>query len=447
MKILVVDDEKSIRVALTDELKDAGYDVASCSSGEEALNLLPAGSFDLVITDLIMGAVSGLDLLAFIKKERISAEVLLITAHATVETAREALKNGAIDYVCKPFEIDSLLHIVRGVKETIRLKRENEDLKSRLIERHRFHTIIGRSSAMQKVFELLQVVSETDKTVLVAGETGTGKEIVAEAIHYNGQRRDRPFISVSCAALSQGLLESELFGHEKGAFTGAIKEKKGRFELAHTGTLFLDEIDDIPLDFQVKLLRVIQDGSFERVGSEVTRRVDTRIIAATKRDLWELVEEGKFRRDLYYRLNVIQILLPPLRDRKEDIPLLVEHFLKKYASGRTIEISSEIMELFMQFNWDGNVRELEHMVERMVLLAKDGTVDKNSLSPKIRDYVSKTTEFVFDKMKLPDYLFDMEKRILEEELRRSLGSKTKAAETLGVPLPTLKSKLKKFGLS
>jgi DNA-binding NtrC family response regulator len=447
MKILVVDDEKSIRVALTDELEEAGYDVTPCASGEEALALLPTASFDLVITDLIMGATSGLDLLDFIKGNGIPSEVLLITAHATVETARDALKKGAIDYVCKPFEIDGLLHIIRGVRETIRLKRENEELKSRLIERHRFHNIIGRSPVMQRVFDLLQVVSETDKTVLVAGETGTGKDLVAEAIHYNGPRRDRPFISVSCAALSQGLLESELFGHEKGSFTGAIKEKKGRFELAHTGTLFLDEIDDIPLDFQVKLLRVIQDGSFERVGSEVSRRVDTRIIAATKHDLWELVEEGRFRRDLYYRLNVIQIILPPLRERKEDIPLLIEHFLKKYAPGRTIDISPEIMELFMQFNWDGNVRELEHMIERMVLLAKDGTVDKNALSPKIRDYVSSNTEFVFERMKLPDYLFDMEKRILEEGLRRSLGSKTKAADTLGVPLPTLKSKLKKFGLS
>jgi DNA-binding NtrC family response regulator len=447
MKILIVDDEKSIRVALTDELKDAGYDITPAASGEEAIELLSSGGFDLVITDLIMGKKSGLDLLDFVKARHINSEVLLITAHATVETARDALKKGAIDYICKPFEIDNLLHIIRGVKETVRLKRENEELKLRLFERFRFHNIIGKSPEMQKVFDMLQVVSDSDKTVLIAGETGTGKDLAAEAIHYNGPRRDKPFISVSCAALSEGLLESELFGHERGSFTGAIKEKKGRFELAHGGTLFLDEVDDIPLDLQIKLLRFIQSGSFERVGSEETRHVDVRIIAATKRDLWELVEQGKFRSDLYYRINVIQILLPPLRERKDDIPLLVEHFLKKFAPDRVIEISPEIMELFLQFNWDGNVRELEHTIERLVLLAKNGAVDKNALSPKILDFVSRGTEFEFGTLKLPEYLYNVEQKILLEGLRRSLGSKTKAAETLGIPLPTLKSKLKKFGVS
>jgi transcriptional regulator with PAS, ATPase and Fis domain len=300
---------------------------------------------------------------------------------------------------------------------------------------------------MQKVFDLISAVSDSQNTVLIAGETGTGKELAAEAIHYNGARREKPFISVSCAALSKSLLESELFGHEKGSFTGALKEKKGRFELADGGTLFLDEVDDIPLDFQVKLLRVIQSGMFERVGSEATQHADVRIIAATKRDLWELVEEGTFRRDLYYRLNVIQILLPPLRQRTDDIPLLVDHFLKKYAPGREITISPEIMELFLQFNWDGNVRELEHTIERLVLLSKDGAVDKNSLSPKILAFASSGSAFAFERMKLPEYLYNIEKEILKEGLQRSLGSKTKTSELLGIPLPTLKSKIKKFDLS
>lgn len=447
MKILIVDDEKSIRIALADELREAGYEVTAADSGEAALLLLEKSSFDLVITDLIMGKISGLELLAHIKQKMPSTEVLLITAHATVETARDALKNGAIDYLCKPFEVDTLLHIIRTVKETIRLKRENEELKSRLFERHSFHNIIGKSAPMQKVFELISAVADSQNTVLIAGETGTGKELVAEAIHYNGARREKPFISVSCAALSKSLLESELFGHEKGSFTGALKEKKGRFELADGGTLFLDEVDDIPLDFQVKLLRVIQSGTFERVGSEETLRADVRIIAATKRDLWELVEEGSFRRDLYYRLNVIQIVLPPLRQRIDDIPILVEHFLKKYAPGRKIAISPEIMELFLQFNWDGNVRELEHTVERLVLLSKDGAVDKNALSPKILEFAASGTAFAFERMKLPEYLYNIEKEVLKEGLRRSLGSKTKTSELLGIPLPTLKSKIKKFDIA
>jgi DNA-binding NtrC family response regulator len=444
MKILIVDDEKSIRIALADELRDAGYEVVAAESGEAALALLESDFFDLVITDLIMGKLSGLDLLAHIKKRKPAPEVLLITAHATVETARDALKNGAIDYLCKPFEVDTLLHIIRGVRETIRLKRENEELKSRLFKRHCFHTIIGKSAPMQKVFDLISTVADSQNTVLIAGETGTGKDLVAEAIHYNGARREKPFISVSCAALSKSLLESELFGHEKGSFTGALKEKKGRFELADNGTLFLDEVDDIPLDFQVKLLRVLQSGMFERVGSEKSLHADVRIIAATKRDLWELVEEGTFRRDLYYRLNVIQILLPPLRQRTDDIPVLVDHFLKKYAPGRTITISPEIMELFLKFNWDGNVRELEHTVERLVLLSKDGAIDKSMLSPKILEFGSSGSAFVYERMKLPEHLYNIEKEILKEGLRRSLGSKAKTSQLLGIPLPTLKSKIKKF---
>lgn len=446
MKILVADDEKSIRVALTDELKDAGYEVTAAESGEEALRLLQMWAFDLVITDLIMGKVSGLDILNYTREHKPNTEVMLITAHATVETARDALKSGAFDYITKPFEVETLLHIIRGVKETIRLKRENEELKLRLHERHRFQNIIGKSAPMQKVFDLIQAVSDSENTVLISGETGTGKEVVAEAIHYNGPRRDKPFVSVSCAALSKDLLESELFGHEKGAFTGAVKEKRGRFELANGGTLFLDEVDDIPIDFQVKLLRVIQSGAFERVGSEETLHTNNRIIAATKRDLWELVSEGKFRSDLYYRLNVIQIVLPPLRNRKDDIPLFVEHFLKKYAPGKDITISPEIMELFMQFDWHGNVRELEHTIERLVLLAKNGSVDKGDLSPRIRDFTANRCEFVFERMQLPEYLYNIEKEILIEGLRRCLGKKSKAAEMLGIPLPTMKSKVAKFGI-
>jgi DNA-binding NtrC family response regulator len=446
MKILVVDDEKSLRVALMDELTEAGYEAEAAVSGEDAMALLAAKDYDLVITDLIMGKTSGIDLLNFIKARDKGAEVLLITAHATVETAREALKKGALDYFTKPFEIESLLHLIKSVKESIRLKHENEELKSRLVERNAFKNIIGKSPAMQKLFQLLELVTENENTVLITGETGTGKDLLARAVHYNGPRKDGPFVTVSCAALSRELLESELFGHEKGSFTGAVREQKGRFEMADGGTIFLDDVDDIPMEIQVKLLRFIESAVFERVGSGETHKLDVRIIAATKRDLRGLVEEGKFRRDLFYRLNVIQIRLPPLRERKEDIPLLIGHFLKKYAPGKTVDLSAEIREILVQYDWDGNVRELEHTIERLVILGKDGMVDRSTLTPKIRDFSSGYPHFSFGRMKLPDYLADIEKQVLRDGLSQSYGSKTKTAETLGIPLPTLKSKLKKYGM-
>jgi two-component system response regulator AtoC len=442
LRILIADDEKSLRIPLANELQEVGFQVASAASGEEAWDLFGKADYDLVISDLVMDKMSGMDLLALIKERRPACEVIIMTAFATVETAKEALKQGALDYICKPFDPESITHLIRSVRETIRLKQENRALKTRLKEFHPFHRIIGKSDAIQRVFEMMETVKNADSTLLLFGETGTGKSAIAEAIHQHGQRRKNPFISVSCSALSPLLIESELFGHEKGSFTGAVRDRKGRFELAHTGTLFLDDIDDIPLETQVKLLQFIQTGEFERVGGERSRLTDVRIIAATKRDLFELAEKGKFRRDLYYRLNVMQIYIPPLRERKEDIPLLVSHFLEKYSPDRPLAVSPEIMECLLQYDWDGNVRELEHAVERIVLLAQNGVVEKSALPGRILNFQPGNEYFKLGAIPLPDFFHNLEKRIITESLDKMMGNKAKTAELLGIPLPTLKSKIR-----
>ncbi|RMI16969.1 MAG: sigma-54-dependent Fis family transcriptional regulator [Calditrichaeota bacterium] len=447
MKLLVVDDEKSVRVALADELEEAGYLVETAVSGEEAIQWLQREEFDLVICDLVLDGISGEEVLDYILSHTPQTRFLLITANATLESAIKILKKGAIDYICKPFDVEHLLKIISNVEESIRLRKENEALRAQLYQRHQFSNIIGKSPAMQKVFGLLDTVCETDVTVLLIGDTGTGKGLIAETIHYNSPRREKPFVTVSCAALSQELLESELFGHEKGAFTGALRQKKGRFELADGGTLFLDEVDDIPLETQVKLLQVIESGRFERVGGEQTLQVDVRIIAATKKDLQEEMEAGRFRRDLFYRLNVMPIYIPPLRERREDIPLLVEHFLKKYSPDRPLKLSPEIMDLLLEYEWDGNVRELENVIERLVVLGQQGYVDKSFLPQNILNLRKQRPVFEWGKITLPEFLHQMEREILEEALRRCDGSKIRMAEELGIPLPTLKSKLKKYHLS
>jgi DNA-binding NtrC family response regulator len=445
MRILIVEDEKSLRIALADELRDAGYEVVDAPSGEEALPKIKAAFFDLVVTDLVMDRMSGLELLKAGKEASPGTEFILITAHATVQTAVDALKAGAIDYLTKPFAVNDLMHVITNVRETIRLKRENIELRARLGERSGFHRIIGQSDAMQKVFEILDVVAGNDATVLVCGETGTGKQLAAEAIHYCGSRRDRPFITVSCASLSRDVLESELFGHEKGAFTGAVKEKRGRFELAHTGTLFLDDVDDIPLETQVKLLQVLEAGKFERVGGESTLSVDVRLIASSKLDLETMVREGRFRKDLFYRLNVIQVRLPPLRERIGDIPLLADHFLKLYSPARALALSPEIMERLLDHRWEGNVRELKHVIERLVILARDGAISDDHLPGDLKKIPPGAgLRFEPGSRPLPDFLFDVERDALIQALTRCNGSKSKAAELLGIPLPTLKSKCEKF---
>jgi len=372
--VLVVDDEPNIRRVVQAALAKDGYEVMTAENGKTALDAVSTNSeLDVIISDLIMPDMNGVELLEAARQINPSVSVIMITAHGTIKSAVDAMRLGAFDYITKPFDLDELKVIVRRAVERRQLINENLTLKQQLKTRYKFDNIVGQSSAMQEVFRLVERVANSRASVLIRGESGTGKELIARAIHYNSSRAQKPFVPVACVALSEQLLESELFGHEKGAFTGAISQKPGRFEMAHMGTLFLDEIGDIPGQVQMKLLRVIQEREFERVGGLKTIKVDVRLITATNQDLEKAVKEGKFREDLYYRLQVVQIYLPPLRDRMEDVPLLVEHFIEKYAkeNGKSIKYASpEALEAMMKYKWPGNVRELENAVERAVVLAE-----------------------------------------------------------------------------
>ncbi len=446
MNILIAEDEKSLRLALQDELQEAGYNVDVAPNGEEAIQKLGAQDFDLVVCDLVMDGAGGKEVLEYIKTNRPATSFVLMTAHATIQSAIEILKIGAVDYLRKPFEIEQLMGIIRQVKETIRLRKEQGETFEQWEGCRSFGNLIGRSKAMHESFDMAAIVANADSTVMIIGETGTGKNVMAEAIHYDSQRRNHPFIMVSCASLSRELLESELFGHEKGAFTGSIRQKKGRFELAHKGTLFLDEVDDIPMETQVRLLNFTQTGNFERVGGEATIHANVRIIAATKKDLVKQVDKGLFRQDLFYRLNVLQIRIPPLRERVGDIPLLVDHFLRKYSPERKLNVSPEIMDILKKHTWDGNVRELEHVIERLVLLNRDGTIERSALPLNIIDAAGRVPGFGWGQASLHEYLDQLEDRLLRDALAKCRGNKRDTAALLKIPLPTLKSKLLKFHL-
>jgi len=371
--LLIVDDEPNIRRVLTAVFEKAGYRVLTAENGRKALDVVSSEpDVNVMICDLIMPDLNGVEVLKSAKEINPQLSVVMITAHGTIKTAVDAMKLGAFDYITKPFDMDEIKLVVKNAAERSELLEENIHLKQELKSRYSFEGIIGSSSKMQEVFKIVERVANSNATVLIRGESGTGKELIARAIHYNSPRAARPFIAVSCAALPETLLESELFGYEKGAFTGAVGQKAGRFELAHQGTLFLDEVPEISPPVQVKLLRVLQEREFERVGGTKTIKVDVRLIAATNRDLEQLVAEGHFRPDLYYRLQVIQVFLPPLRERTEDIPLLVQHFIEKYnkENGKFVKgATDETMELLMKYRWPGNVRELENVIERGVVLA------------------------------------------------------------------------------
>lgn len=370
--VLIVDDEPNIRRVMEAVFTKAGYQVFTAESGKKALDILSTEvDLDVMLCDLVMPDMSGVDVLKAAKEINPRLSIVMITAHGTIKTAVDAMKFGAFDYITKPFEIDEIKLVVKNAVERSKLLGENIQLKQELASRYRFDEIVGSSGKMQEVYKIIERVADSSATILVRGESGTGKELVARAIHFNSSRKSNPFIAVSCAALPETLLESELFGHEKGAFTGAVGQKAGRFELAHKGTLFLDEIPELSPAMQVKLLRVLQGREFERVGGTKTVRVDVRLIAATNRDLEQAVADGTFRTDLYYRLQVIQIFIPPLRERKEDIPALVEHFIGKFnkQNGKNIRfLNPEALDLFMKYNWPGNVRELENAIERGVVL-------------------------------------------------------------------------------
>jgi two-component system response regulator PilR (NtrC family) len=453
-RILVVDDERSMRELLAIVLRREGYEVLLAENGRAAIELLEREPVDLLISDIKMPDLSGVEVLRAAKKIDQDILGIMITAFASTETAVEAMRLGACDYLSKPFDIDLLKMKVREKIENRQLKQENLLLKRTLGLTHQFSNIIGRSESMLAVFKMIETVARTNSTILLSGESGTGKGLVAQAVHFHSLRRDKPMVSLNCGALPENLLESELFGHMRGAFTGADSNKKGLLEVAERGTVFLDEIGEMSAVLQVKLLRVLQERRFRRVGGLEEQQADIRVIAATNQDLTRLVAEGRFREDLFYRINVIPISLPPLRERREDIGLLAEHFLAKYNEqmGKEIAgISRESMALLMEHDWPGNIRELENVVERAVALEATPTILPDSLPPSIRSDVPRPGSGTVDA--LPDAGFDLEAHVKEiergyiaEALKRAGGVQVKAAELLGMSFRSFRYYVKKYNL-
>jgi DNA-binding NtrC family response regulator len=450
--ILIVDDETEFRNAIVAYLSGEGYHVQAASSGEEGLELLKTVPFDILLTDMKLPGIDGTAVLQGGLALYPELICIIITGYGTVESAVEAMKKGAYDYIAKPFQLLEISHVLRQALEKRRLREENAYLKTQLKEKYKIESIIGNSKGMQEIFQLVETISATNSTVLITGETGTGKELIARAIHYNSQRKDQKIVSINCGAIPETLLESELFGHVKGAFTGAHQTRIGRFEQADKGTIFLDEIGNMSPSLQVKLLRVLQEREFERVGGSETIKVDVRIIAATSASLKEMVEQNLFRSDLYYRLNVIPIQLPPLRERREDIPLLARHFVKKFCGNvETKTVSQDAMKMLMSYSWPGNIRQLENAVERAVaLLGLRNIILPSDLPREVQN--SKENFFLSD-IFIPDEGIDLNDRIavLERELimqslERTGGNKNQAAKLLNLKRTTLIEKLRRFHL-
>ena len=453
--VLVVDDEKSICDLLSIVLKKDGYGVKVAQDGFSAAKLIRENDFDVVITDIQMPRSNGLDVLDAVNKMRPHTPVVMMTAYATAETAVEAMKKGAYDYISKPFNIEDVQLIVKNAVEKKRLADENTYLKSALSSQYQFANIIGKSPKMRQLFDYISKVSNSSATVLITGESGTGKELVAKALHFNSSRRNHKFVSINCGAMPENLLESELFGHEKGAFTSADSLKIGLLETADKGTFFFDEVYEAPLSIQVKLLRVLQEREFTRVGGTKTIKVDLRIIAATNRDMAEGVKNKTFRQDLFYRLNVIPIRIPPLRERKEDIAQLVEHFINKFNSEHKQDdkirgIDSEAMALLEKFDWPGNVRELENAVERAVVLEMTDMIKPGSLPEEVTDRLSQPlsgVSFMGDsEMDLEKTLEQIEKDLLKEALTYTDGVINKAADRLNLSFRSMRYRVKKHRL-
>jgi nitrogen regulation protein NR(I) len=455
-RILVVDDEESIRELLKDFLESKGYEVAIAADGESGLKMLREDKFDLMLMDVMMPGMSGLDVLRETAAEKVEVPVIMMTAYASVQTAVEAMKLGAYDYITKPFVLEDILHAIKRALDVSRLQQENYRLKKELRKKFSYDRIVGKSSQIQNVKSFIDKIADTDSTVLITGESGTGKELVAKTIHYNSLRSKKPFVPLNCAAIPKDILESELFGHEKGAFTGAINTRIGRFELADNGTLFLDEIGDLAPALQVKLLRVLQEKEFERVGGIKTIKVDVRIVAATNRDLEKAVKEGAFREDLYYRLNVIPLHLPPLRKMKEDIPLLLEHFINTISRKKKKvppRLSGEVMTHLVNYRWPGNVRELENLVERLIILKEGDIITPDDLPERMREVKvaprpdAGGKKLSSDGIDLNHMLEEIENNMILQALEISKGVKSKAASLLGLNRTTLIEKMKKKAIS
>lgn len=450
--ILIVEDEKSMREVLRMLLEGEHYEVTTAADGLEGLSCIEKDIYDLVITDMKMPKADGLAVLGKVKELSPETIVIMITAFGTTETAIEAMKLGAYDYISKPFNIDEIRLIVRKALEKKRLSEELTLLREKVESTYSLENIIGQSPGMQELFKIVPKIAQSSSNVLILGESGSGKELIAAALHTLSQRKEKNFVTINCAAFPEGLLESELFGHMKGSFTGAMYNKQGLFEIADDGSVLLDEIAEMPSSLQAKLLRVLENGIFRRIGGTTDIKVDIRVISATNKNLREEIAAGRFREDLFYRLNVIPITIPPLRDRKEDIPLLVDHFLKKTAVGASKKFAPEAMKLLMDYSWKGNVRELENVVERVVLLAERAEIQPSDLPSEIRpsnlpaEITGYAPEFTGARVDIDQIISDMEKKYLLTALNKAGGVKTEAAKLLNLTFRSFRHRLQKYGI-
>ncbi len=452
-KILLLDDSPEILETLSEHFTSEGYDITATSDGASGISLIEKNFYDLILTDFKMPGADGMEVLKYVKEHSPDSICIILTGYGTIRNAVEAIKSGAFDYLTKPVKLDEIAITLNRALEYRNLKRENTNLRNQLKRKYQFKNIIGESPAMQDVFETVEKVADTDSTVLILGESGTGKELIARALHYNSYRKEGPFVPVNCAAIPSELLESELFGHEKGAFTSAIRTRIGRFELANGGTLFLDEIGDMNPNLQSKLLRVLQERQFERIGGVKPIVVDIRIISATHQDLKKAVLKKRFREDLYYRLNVIPIEIPPLRERKSDIPLLIHHFIHHFSKNKKKKvtgITDEAMERLMGYDWPGNVRELENMIERLIILAGGEKIDLSDLPERVLPSSSKEMSGMLDipeeGFSLETALNEYEKQLLLQALNKTGWVKNKAAQLLHMNRTTLIEKIKRQNL-
>jgi two-component system NtrC family response regulator len=444
--ILLIDDDDSLRRVMEFSLAESGYRVQTAASGEDGLRLFEKDSYDAVITDITMPGMNGMEVLAKIRHQDARMPVVIITAYGTIESAVEAMKQGAFDYITKPFNRDELRLTLDRALTMRRLEKENVELRAEVKGRYCFDSIVGNSEKLREVLDMAGRVAASDATVLITGESGTGKELLAKGVHYNSLRADGPFVAVNCAAIPENLIESELFGHVKGSFTGAIRDKEGKFELADGGTLFLDEIGDLRIDLQAKILRALQERHVDRVGGVAPIPVDVRVIAATNKDIERSVKEGSFREDLYYRLSVIPVRMPPLRERKDDILLLVDHFVKKFNPSRDVSVTREALDVLTAYGWPGNVRELENAIERASVLKRGNTITPDELPDKLRKEKNSVENIILN---LPDEgisLEDLEKKLIIRALERHKGNQTRAAEYLDITRPTLIYRMEKYGI-
>jgi DNA-binding NtrC family response regulator len=444
--ILLIDDDDSLRRVMEFTLTEAGYKVQTAASGEEGLRLFEKDSFDVVMTDITMPGMSGMEVMKAVHRKEASLPVIIITAYGTVESAVEAMKQGAFDYVSKPVSRDELRLTLQKALKLRKLERECVELRAEVTDRYRFESMIGCSEKIREVIEMAGRVAASDASVLITGETGTGKELLARGIHYNSRRAEGPFVAVNCAAIPENLIESELFGHVRGSFTGAVKDREGKFEQANGGTLFLDEISELRVDLQAKILRALQEREVDRVGGSKPIPVDVRIIAATNREIEQSVKEGTFREDLYYRLSVITLNMPPLRERRDDIPLLVNYFLSKFNREREVSMDADALTVLVSYGWPGNVRELENVIERASVLRRGDVITKTELPDKLTREKRGVEDVILN---LPDEgisLEDLEKSLIVKALDKYKGNQTRAAEYLHITRPTLIYRMEKYGL-